>query len=851
MRDHIQEAIAIGEKNQRTLELVHNWCGHLRVKKHGGTGMVEQMTGLPIGHHFIECAHAPAGGMAAWDLAETALDFHDRNCVGCTFRKAMGFPNLSVLIAEREQRLTQQRLEQERVSKEHADRIAIREAARQTVRATLDAVQVTTLDRISELDRGDDGAGPRLVQTATLAPETFTPEIISHLFQLVESQEPHLVSASLEALTHLPVDQTRLCNAALLGLRSYALRETAGAIVEKDCAKVDEALIPGALPALISLANHPPSRFSFDDRRHPVPGPFKALYSSHKEPVRAALKEMFEQRRPFIVRLAARGLEALLPHDKALSGFLVPELIAKLVRANRLLEGRPDEIEETLDDVRDVLVQSFKADPPKVDQLIQDFLIGASDEGAAELYKIYDDVLRDRRFGEKKAIAITEAHSVAFRRLVVAAAEAKTQEVREATSHAFHGEPYDLAPIAAKEIDHLLGSAAILDGKLTALLEEKPNKDDDFWERKARQQHLSSVSEAFARWACISAAKAGQASVEAVLKILRSLPEGSNRLVAAIIGNFPAMMRTTEGLIACLPDFYTAQVGSSFLVRSYAATAMGEMRGTTHDNLPSLAFEAFCAQLNDTYLIVHRAAIQALDRFHLPDEYDGRAKAALSSLIMYYAKERPTDDFLVRAIDLYARRYLGRDKMAGKVGGRLVAMLKKATPYVAAKEIQHAGNIYVSAPGYADLLLHVMDDLDAMHIHHEDLIERVAELPAQTVLEKRKELMALATKWFLRYRLMSGVVIELLTSSGAWSDAAAFSKSQHDGVDDNIRNKPLRLHLALRMIACAFEEAVKAGNGSAVETLSKEFQSTLAEIEKDNADNEERRDPLRGLRRED
>ena len=154
---------------------------------------------------------------------------------------------------------------------ERATRVAAREAARQKIRATLDAVQATTLDRISELDRGEDGAGPRLVQTATLAPETFTLAITDHLFQLIESQEPHLVSASLEALTHLPVDQTRLCNAALLGLCSYALRQRAGAIVEKDCAKADEALIPGALPVLISLANHPPSRFSFDERRQVCP----------------------------------------------------------------------------------------------------------------------------------------------------------------------------------------------------------------------------------------------------------------------------------------------------------------------------------------------------------------------------------------------------------------------------------------------------------------------------------------------------------------------------------------------------------------------------------------------------
>jgi hypothetical protein len=268
------------------------------------------------------------------------------------------------------------------------------------------------------------------------------------------------------------------------------------------------------------------------------------------------------------------------------------------------------------------------------------------------------------------------------------------------------------------------------------------------------------------------------------------------------------------------------------------------MRIATYDNLPSLAFEAFCAQLSDPYLIVHQAAIHALDRFHLP-----RAQAALTACIVYYANERPTDDFLVRAIDLYARRYVGRERMNGKVGAGLVAMLKKSEPYVAAQEIQYANNIYISAPGYADLLLNVMDDIEAMHIYHEDLIQRVAELPSQVVLEKRTELIALGTKWFLRYRLMSGVVIELLTSSGAWSDAAAFSKSLHDGVEDNTRNKQLRLHLALRMIACAYEDAVRADDASATEKLSKEFQSTLAEIEKDNAANEDRRDPLRGVRR--
>ena len=175
--------------------------------------------------------------MAAWDLAETALDFHDRNCVGCTFRKAMGFPNLSTLLAEREQRQAEQRAAQERVANEHAALLAAREAARQKIRGHAGrrpshhaGQHFRTRSR-----RGWRGSAA-CSDSETRAGNIHVPAITDHLFQLIESQEPQLVSASLEALTHLPVDQTRLCNAALFGLRSYALREVAGAIVEKDCA---------------------------------------------------------------------------------------------------------------------------------------------------------------------------------------------------------------------------------------------------------------------------------------------------------------------------------------------------------------------------------------------------------------------------------------------------------------------------------------------------------------------------------------------------------------------------------------------------------------------------------------
>jgi hypothetical protein len=207
---------------------------------------------------------------------------------------------------------------------------------------SLDAISATTLDRIDELDRQEEGAGQRLVETAKLAPETFTPEITDYLFELINSQEYGLVGPSLEAVAHLPVDSARLCNAALRALRSFAHAEMGGGIVEKNCANADPGLIADALPAIASLANPPSFHFGPGQRREPVMAPLKALYAHHKDAVRAGLRQMLESKRPYIARLAALGLEALIPVDGTLTAFLIPELIAKLARANRLLEARED-----------------------------------------------------------------------------------------------------------------------------------------------------------------------------------------------------------------------------------------------------------------------------------------------------------------------------------------------------------------------------------------------------------------------------------------------------------------------------------------------------------------------------
>jgi hypothetical protein len=170
--DRIQQAMEAGEKNLRTWKLVQNWCANVKIVKHGGTGIIEMQTGLSIGHHFLECPHAPAGGMAAWDLADTAIDFYDRNGVGCKFRKPVGLPNITILVAERDKQKKAREQEQARQAQVAADRLAVtREAGKQmNTHFNANSVSIDRRDALALLV----GAGVALKGGAPLAAQAQT-----------------------------------------------------------------------------------------------------------------------------------------------------------------------------------------------------------------------------------------------------------------------------------------------------------------------------------------------------------------------------------------------------------------------------------------------------------------------------------------------------------------------------------------------------------------------------------------------------------------------------------------------------------------------------------------------------
>jgi hypothetical protein len=753
-------------------------------------------------------------------------------------------------------RAEQQRVQQ-RAEQAVAERLEARELVRRNMRPTLDTMAATTLAQISELDRSrSDDVAFRLIQTAELAPETFAPEIIEHLFTLIESDEYGLIDPCLAALARLPVDKTRLCNTALRVLGRFSARDSAAAIIEEHSGLADPALVSEALPELIHLANPAPLRFGLGERRLLLPGPLKAAYRLHAAAVKNGLKGLLEKKDANSVRIAARGLEALAEEDSSLDTLLMPELAAKLARAKWLIQGRKEEIEDAVHDVRGALTRAFRASPQECDAMIASYLNGATPEGADELHHVYREVLWNVKHPDEE-VKITDAHRLAFRRLVTAAIQTKNEEVAKTAQRVFQGAPYGLTPLAGAEIDLLLGSAALVAVKLKEI---ENTKNDEFakgffggLEWMNRRSALSSLENSFVDWACTAAGRYGVESVRKVLSVLQGLPEDSDSLRAAIVGHFDEMMVTTETLALCLPYFYSALVGPSQVVRSSAARALGEMRRQALENLPDLVFEAFTALLYDPFVIVHRAAVKALERFQLPPKFDPAAERALRDWIAIYAAKANQDSsagkFLMETIDLYAHRYANEEDRAGRLGTQLIGIMATLEPSIVVDELRYSRRSYLTNPAYPRLLFKLMDDDRAMSIYHEELIEQLDRLPKQALYRERASALALGKKLSKQYGQILGVLVEALTAAGAWKEAGELTAAAYADIPDTTSAKAHRLHAALYMIACSYESAISCAQLDQLEGLAKRWKAILSEIENDRSANEARRDPFYGVLR--
>lgn len=649
----IQKAIEAGEKNRRTTELIHNWCRYAKVKKCGGTGLIEAQTGLPIGHHAMACDHAPASGMATWDIADAALDFHDRNCVECKHRVPVRLPNLSELLGRRDRAQAEQKQIRDFQEAQRIAALTRRQEIRRALKEALPASSHTIIEQLNELDGGrHEDQRTKLVETVRLAPEIFTPEIIEHYFQLLEARESWFSFVGLETLFLLKADPARLARCALIAIRDFDATEIASKIVLEHIAHVDSSLIEGAFHSLSLLAAPPHYHFSGTERAA-TPEPLLALYRHYPDAVKAAIQLYLDSKKYSAIERAAEAILIIEQQDKSIATSFARTIIAILARPALLinLDEHHSHHDETyiFHDLQNALKSSLRAAPQPTDKLVSSFLATADSETTVRILSAYESLFHADGWHED--IKEDEAHSVALRRLVnTATSMGKFDGLWKLLEMFRSGPPNGLANLIRKEASYLLGAAIILENQRIKLADEHKQAKEflAYMELNNQSRFLVQMQEGLVGWVAGAATDSPQ-TAKIFLETLSGIPENSHHLRGVMVTALSKLMDSVEGLSLALPSLYSALVGASQLERAAAIKALKEIDSARRNDLPRLLFEIFLTTLYDPYLIVHQTAVRALERFSLPEEFTPALKQLVRNLIIHYSHGEGDDEFWLNA----------------------------------------------------------------------------------------------------------------------------------------------------------------------------------------------------------
>lgn len=849
----IQRAIEAGQQNLEAVELIRNWCHHARVEKFGGVGIIEQQTGLPIGHHSMVCDHAPDGGIAAYFLEESALDFHDRNCANCSSRVPVRLPNISKLIARRDTERQRASAREAELDRQHQAELDARRAARAALRSTSSVLVNSFLEDLGAFDASrDDAAATRLIESARLAPELLTVEVTDHLFELLESGERWLDEVGLTILRSASVDSARLARCAMRCIVSGGALRIAAEVAADKVDHVGAEDVSGAMLGLAYVACAPRTYPGTSDQMPDDPEPLRRIFAQFPKAATGGIDELISDRRPFRVRIGARAVTVLAPHHPDLLVTVRRSLLARLAGADILIDvERDSEMTDVVHDLTLAIAAAFVSEPSGTDGDVMRYFEGASRNGESRLSGVYEQVIRRALHGDDGAEAVIRQHDevyrTALRRLVNLAGTSNNEDVLQEVLEALRSDPGALTWLACEQTDTLLGAAILADSKMAASREVSPIITPEHplaeIEEGNRRWRFQSLCASFIRWA-VHGVTDDAGAMKRFITFLESGTNLSDTFKAAIIEELPPLMGTARELGEVLPFLYGAMVGESSLVRAAAAACLGEVGSRRIAEMPSLVVEAFLLMLSDPYVIVHKAAVKALRRVRLPEEHRRSARTAIGHLVAVYKNDKD-QDFLLTCMEAYLSE--SKDDVASKatVAKLFMAILSKVPPdRLMRNNDQWLIRRFSGEEGYAELVLSLLAEAKTDY-EQERVLDLVREIPVGASGQHHEAVMrALAGR--PADSLTVGTLLEVFSRDGEWSAALDVALARVAAIPNTRRMRSRKLFAEQQRCHAEFEHLISQGKVDEALTVALTWDKAAVEIEQIREEHE-KTNPFRSI----
>lgn len=843
MRD-IADTIKAGERNRDTMVLVRNYCANARVEKFGGTGMIEQATHLPIGLHGMRCDFAPEGGMACWDLRDAVIDFYDRNCTRCQHRRPQRLPNLLEIIAERDRARAAREVRDALDAELAAKALENRNTVRALLASSLGAIARTLLDDIGMFDADRSVKNfERVTQSARLAPEHFTTELVTYVSELAKDQ-PWFAHAALVILDAVGADDFQIVTLAMATLRrGYPDRVAVEKLLPRIQLLSADA-VPDIVGAAIDLAEPDDSEFIFGDGQERAlrdPAFLVALHRQFHIEVIATIERMLLSGKRALVERAGRGLHALHSSDAKIAAPILRTLVSVYVRAPSLvsdLEGDDDRLR----DLACALNDAFDAAPQQVDELLQSFNRGAPPSHRARVAMAYARAVHVG-YDEPRVPSTSRRHSLALTRLIWAPTVERDDKVLQEVASAFQAGAKGLELVVRAQLDAFVGALFLLDDRLAELEAEKGQPGEDFligMERNNRRFLMRELMHKFVDWAS-EAAAGDNAAVAKIVAMFDAIPDGRDNLRGALLGSIANLSGDLAGLKLMLPHLYTALVGPSVLGRSYAATAVGELPYRSLANIPDLLFEAFAALLWDQYVAVHKAAVSAFNRSIIPEKFRPNAAQAILNLIHYYRVQSNEDRFLAECVRILAGMADVFGEGSGALRRYLIEVAMGIEPHCLLSDIQSLSLSLGSEAEFAKLAARMIPHLADRH-NQSSMAMKLLGRVSLDGLRANAQAFHDAAIAVLDCELMTALgIVEAFLKADMPDEADALVTTLLTINGDTVRMRRRGTLLRWPQLALRFERAVSARDADAISEVSRDWSKAAAVDKQDQEDGRERR----------
>jgi len=713
--DQIKNLTQIGMENEKILADVKAWCRHLEVRQ-TSYGMFVQMTGLLAGRLQVQCPHGVVVGDSHF-LKHEAEAFILKNCIGCPHHQEQSPRNFGrIVLASKEQGDAEVEKRAARRHQLEQEAYSAAEAALRTQEITEKSVNTLIL-RLEQEQEESSIATERLLEAAKLGPELFSDQALQVLADGFQEEQGAARAAIVRA-----VCQGR-------GQVPEVVREAAQRAVaagsEAACALLAEASRQGnvtpflpLLPAILKIPD-----YGMWAWRRPEGYQERPQYAGALESIGVLLGEAPEA--------VLRALDERLQVDEKATKLntaellfdLLPEhaepLLALTRRLIRSLELADDGYERSADAaVCRVLAHLYAFSPEAVGQEIQGRWPFSSDEVKVLLLRVYAAVaLNDPTKGlGSRRIYPQERYvshvSAIIERLYAAFANLKFGV--DGRSKA--------CDLLARVIERYPAEGiTLLDRFIARLAISIREADNRPRQRGSRMEALTDDTERLTYQGLIRSAsglitQVAKANPVPAFPKIRAALEGlrpeDDRLKAELVDLLGIFGRVYELVPQVIPELYKHLTDfRSNLVRARAVGVLSEMMAEFPDSIPDNMIELLVAYLEESFVIIHKSALGALQ--HYPFQRDARGQKALSVILGWedtYFRQGNETEFLDTIVRTLYAAYRGWPEVECYVDVVLLAKHSQhAQPHFAEESLaqlaRRVGKYPELAPTFAQIAL--------------------------------------------------------------------------------------------------------------------------------------------------